>query len=168
MRLIVMRHAKAEQSGAPDPERALADRGRAAAESAGRWLAQRGWLPDHALVSSAARTRETWECVARSAGLDLDPDVDDGLYSADPESALDLLRLVPAEAGCVLVIGHNPTMGTLAQLLDDGTGDDEAETAMTGNFPTGALALFEYDGAWADLAWTSCALVDFHVGDSGD
>ena len=164
MRLIVMRHAKAEQAGPSDFERALADRGRADAEAAGAWLAEQGWVPDHALVSAALRTQQTFKSVAAGGGFDLEPNLDRSLYSADPESVLDLVRLVPAEVETLLVVGHNPTMGSLAQLLHDGTGDEAAVTAMTGDFPTGALALLEHPGPWADLAWTSCSLAAFHVG----
>lgn len=163
MRLMVMRHAKAEQAARNDFERALTERGRADAEAAGAWLADQGWVPDHGLVSAALRTRETFECVAAGGDFSLEPELDRTLYAAGPDSVLDLVRLVPADAQAVLVIGHNPTMASLAQLLDDGTGDADAMTEMSGDFPTGALALFEYDGAWADLSWTGCRLAAFHV-----
>jgi len=163
MRLIVMRHAKAEQAAPNDFERALTERGRADARAAGAWLAGRGWVPDHALVSAATRTRETFEGVAAGGDFSVQPDLDRSLYSAAPESVVDLVRLVPSEIRNLLLIGHNPTMGSLAQLLHDGTGDEDAITEMAGDFPTGALALLEHDGAWADLAWTSCSLAGFHV-----
>jgi phosphohistidine phosphatase len=35
---------------------------------------------------------------------------------------------------------------------------------MASGFPTSAVAVFEYDGAWADLDLTSARLVAFHVG----
>jgi phosphohistidine phosphatase len=164
MRLTVMRHAKAEQSAPSDFERPLAERGRADAVAAGAWLADQGWVPDHALISAALRTRETFACVAEGGGFTVDPDVDRSLYSATPESVLDLIRLVPAGVESLLVVGHNPTMGSLAQLLHDGTGDEAAITEMAGDFPTSALALLEHDGEWADLAWTTCSLAAFHVG----
>src|SRR5689334_20812081 len=156
MRLIVMRHAKAEQAAPNDFERALTDRGRADATAAGEWLAAQGWVPDHALVSAALRTQQTFECVAAGGDFSVQPDFDRSLYSATPESVVDLVRLLPGEVRSLLVIGHNPTMGSLPQLLHDGTGDDAPITAMAGDFPTGALALLEQDGAWADLTWTSC------------
>lgn len=158
-----MRHAKAEQTAPSDLERPLADRGRADATAAGAWLAEQGWTPDHALVSAALRTQETFACVADGGGFEVQPELDRSLYSAAPESVLDLIRLLPDDVRCLLVIGHNPTMGSLAQLLHDGSGDQDAITEMTGDFPTSALALLEHDGAWADLAWTTCSLTAFHV-----
>jgi phosphohistidine phosphatase len=35
---------------------------------------------------------------------------------------------------------------------------------MVRGFPTSAVAVFEYDGVWADLDITSARLVAFHVG----
>ena len=160
----MVRHAKAEQSAETDHARRLLDRGRADAKAAGRWLAGLGVAPDHALVSAAPRAVETWTALASGAGWDLQPAVDEGLYTAGADTALDLLRGAPADARVVVVVGHNPTMAQVAQLLDDGGGDPEALTAMMSGFPTSAVAVFEYDGAWADLDLTSARLVAFHVG----
>lgn len=159
-----MRHAKAEAWGESDQGRSLEPRGHADAAATGRWLAERGFVPDHALVSSAVRTRETWEAVAGSAGWDLDPDYDTGLYAAGPEAALDLIREVPPDATDVIVIGHNPTVAYLAQLLDDGAGDADAGAAMAGGYPTSAVTVLEYDGTWVELDMASASVVAFHVG----
>jgi phosphohistidine phosphatase len=163
-RLVVMRHAKAEQDGPTDFDRPLASRGHRDAEAAGAWLASQGVSPDHALVSAALRTQQTWESVASGAGWSLSPDFDRGLYAAGPESALDIVRLVPASVDSLLVIGHNPTVAVLAQVLDDGSGDVAAAAEMAGAFPTTSLAVFAYDGAWADLGEGTARLEAFHVG----
>lgn len=163
-RLVVMRHAKAEQEGPTDFERPLADRGRRDAADSGRWLAGEGIAPGHALVSAALRTRETWGAVAAGASWALEPDVDRGLYAAGPETALDLIRLTPDAVGTLIVIGHNPTMAYLAQLLDSGEGDPPVPDALAGGFPTSAVAVFSYDGAWVDLGPGSADLVAAYVG----
>ena len=62
------------------------------------------------------------------------------------------------------MIGHNPTMAYLAQLLDDGEATPELEGELLAGFPTSAVAVFEYDGAWADLGEGSARLVGYHVG----
>lgn len=162
--LVVMRHAKAEQAGETDLARELAERGRADAAEAGRWLAERGVAPQAALVSAATRTRQTWDSLAAGAGWDLEPTVDRGLYVADPDTALDLLRDLPAGAGTVVVVGHNPTMAYLATMLDDGEGDTDASVGVASGFPTCAVAVFSYDGAWVDLGPASATPVAFHVG----
>jgi phosphohistidine phosphatase len=162
-RLLVIRHAKAGQDGATDAERPLTEKGARHAAEVGAWLAGRGLAADHALVSSARRAVETWDALARGAGWEVEPDVAQALYTAEPETALDLVRET-GEATTVALVGHNPTLGSMAQLLDDGEGDDDAGTELaTRGFPTGAVAVFEHDGDWVDLAWGAARLVAFHA-----
>ncbi len=162
--LVVMRHSKAEQAGPTDFERELSSRGRADGAATGRWLTGQGIVPDHAVVSAAARTQQTWAAVAAGAGWSLEPAYDHGLYAADPDTALDLLRTLDEACGTAIVIGHNPTMAYLAQLLDDGEGDVEAGNAMVTGFPTSAVAVFRLGGSWADLAPGAATVAAFHVG----
>jgi phosphohistidine phosphatase len=162
--LVVMRHSKAEQDGPTDFERPLADRGRADAVGAGRWLASEGFEPDHALVSAALRTRQTWEALSSGGGWDLTPDLDRGLYTAEPDTAVDLIALADDAVRRLVVIGHNPTMAYVAQLLGDGEGDPALEGELMAGFPTSAIAVFSYDGAWSDLGEGAARLVGYHVG----
>ena len=163
--LVVMRHAKAEREGVTDVERELSPRGHGDAAAVGRWLATTGVEPGHALVSAATRTHQTWSHVCRGAGWDLEPELDRGLYAADVDTALDLVRLVDDAHTTVVVVGHNPTMASLAQVLDDGTGDVEAANEMAiGTFPTSATAVLTYRGPWRDLGPGAAALTAYHVG----
>ena len=167
-RLVVMRHGNAEQDGATDFERPLSARGRADAAAAGAWLAEQGVAPDHALVSAATRAHQTWESVAEGAGWQVEPELDRGLYAAGPETALDIMQTAPDEARTLVVIGHNPTVASVAQMLDDGDGDVDATNQMaTTGYPAGALTVLEYDGAWAELGEGSCRVVAFHVASAG-
>lgn len=163
-KLVVMRHAKAEQDGPTDAERRLAERGHADAAEAGRWLAGVGVVPDRAFVSAATRTEETWRALADGAGWSLAPDLERGLYSAGFDSALDFVRMLGDDVRTVVLLGHNPTMASVAQLLDDGDGDPDAGRRMMDGFPTSAVAVFGFDGVWADLAPGTASLRHFHVG----
>lgn len=166
-RIVVMRHAKAEPTAPSDHERALADRGRGDAEEAGRWLREQGIIPDAALVSGALRTRETWEHVAAAAGCDVAPEFSAALYAAGSDTAFDLVREVDDGVRNLLVIGHNPTMAYLVELIDDGDGDPDATTHMlTRGFPTCALSVFTVAGAWSDLGPGTGRLHAFHVGEA--
>jgi phosphohistidine phosphatase len=163
--LVVMRHSKAEQHGATDFERRLADRGEADARAAGAWLAAQGIEPDLALVSAAVRTHQTWEGVAAGAGWDEDlASYDESLYAAGPETALDLLREVEDDITTLVVVGHNPTMAYLAQLLDDGEGDEDASAELVGGYPTSAMTVFTVEGDWKDLDEAGAQVVAHHVG----
>lgn len=159
-----MRHAKAESWGESDHARRLCDQGRADAAAAGRWLAREGIVPDRSLVSSAARTQDTWAAVSAGAGWDVEPVLDDGLYSAGPDTALDLMRETPDAARSLVVIGHNPTVAYLAQMLDDGDGDPAASADMAGGYPTCALTVLTFRGSWSDLDMASASVAAFHVG----
>jgi len=161
--LVVMRHAKAEQYAASDHERPLEARGRRDAEAAGSWLARHEIDVDYALVSSAMRAVETWEALADAAAYEIEPDIESSLFAAGPDTALDVLRGLPDEAEAVLVIGHNPTVASLVQLLDDGEGDDEAIDEMTRGFPAAALCVFEYNGEWADLEHGTARVTGFNA-----
>jgi phosphohistidine phosphatase len=167
-RLVIMRHAKAEATAPSDHERGLASRGRADAETAGRWLREQGIVPDVALVSDAVRTRQTWEQVAGGAGWDESAaEFSEGLYDAGADSAFDLLRGTDPGVTTLVVIGHNPTMAYVAELIDDGEGDADATTGMvTRGFPTSALAVFTVEGAWTDLGPGTGRLESFFAGDA--
>lgn len=112
-RLILMRHAKSDW-GSPaiaDHARPLNARGRRNAPAMGDWLRQHGYLPETALVSTARRTRETWQ----GLGLRAKPRFSDALYHAAPEDMLAELR--NAHGACVLLLGHNPGIAELAAAL---------------------------------------------------
>lgn len=162
--LVVVRHAKAEQAGPTDAERPLAESGRSDASAAGAWLRDRGIRPDHALVSAALRTRQTWQHLADGAGWRLEPELDEGLYAADADTALDLVRLLDDAVTTAVVLGHNPTMHSLAAMLDDGEGDVEATNELTvTTFPTSAVVVLDVAGPWADLGYGRASVRAFHV-----
>lgn len=166
-RLVVMRHSKAEPTAPSDHGRALASRGRGDAAQAGHWLREQGIVPDAALVSDALRTQQTWEEVATAAGWDLEPILSAGLYAAGSDSAFDLIRDVDPAITTLVVIGHNPTMASIAELIDDGDGDPDAVTGMvTSGFPTSALAVFSLPGEWTDLGPGGGRLEAFHARDA--
>jgi phosphohistidine phosphatase len=161
--LVVMRHARAETGGESDVLRELTQQGWNDALDAGRWLAGRGVTPDAALVSSARRAASTWAAVAEGGSFEVEATHSEGLYTAGPESTLDLVRETDEAVTVLMLVGHNPTMAYLAQLLDDGRGDEEAEREMAVGFPAGALAVFETTAPWSGLDLASARLVAFHT-----
>ncbi|MCW2760644.1 MAG: Phosphoglycerate mutase [Marmoricola sp.] len=159
-----MRHGKAEAFAQEDHRRRLTDRGRREATAAGEWLAENGIVPNEAFVSSATRTRQTWEALVAGSGTPAEARVEDAVYSADADSALDVLRNASADAEVVLYVGHNPTAASLAHLLDDGNPDPDAFRAMSAGFPTAATAVLEISVPWAELGPATGHLIAFHVG----
>ena len=81
-RLIVMRHAKAEPFAPSDHARTLTDKGLASARDAGAHLRDTGVKPEYAVVSSAVRTRQTWDAVVEMAGItDCEVSFDDAVFT---------------------------------------------------------------------------------------
>jgi phosphohistidine phosphatase len=105
--LVLIRHAKAGE-GAVDRDRPLADRGIAEAPAVGRWLADRGIVPDRVVVSPARRARQTWELAAAELDASAEPLLDGRVYNNTVEDLLDILRQTPAEVTTLAIIGHNP------------------------------------------------------------
>lgn len=158
-----MRHARAKETGPSDYERELSPNGMAAAAQAGEWFAAEGLRPDHALVSPALRTRQTWEQVRVGAGVELEAEFDSMLHTAGAEAALDLLRSVPSTSRTVLLVGHNPTVSELAHLLSDGLGSPDALTEMAGGYPPAAITVMTISGEWAGLGFGDGHVTRFHV-----
>jgi len=146
-RLILMRHGKAEQHAASggDFERALAPRGQNDAALMGKVLARADLSPDLALVSSARRTRETWEAVAPAfAGARSETRRD--LYHAEAQDVLAAIREEAPDGGTVMVVGHNPGLHELALRLAMGGPADPAMMAkLRSKFPTSTVAVFAID-----------------------
>ena len=148
-RLILMRHAEAERSAASgrDRDRPLAARGRAEAALMGQAFAARGIRPDLALVSPATRTRETWDLVHDALG-DVQVRTDEALYNAPADTVRRMIEAVEEEAGCLLVVAHNPGIHLLAvEYLVESAASPSALDRMAGGFSTAAAALFAVDPA---------------------
>lgn len=110
MDLILWRHAEAEE-GPQDMQRKLTARGHKQAESMARWLIKQ--LPEDTriLVSPAVRTLETADHLGLPYQIErrIAPDACvSGLLSA---------ANWPEQRGTVLLVGHQPSLGSLAGLL---------------------------------------------------
>ncbi len=151
-RLVIMRHAQAEPYAESDKARKLRASGRAEAEAAGRFFADNGLDIDRALVSSAARTKETWEQLRAAGGFDVEAQFDDALYNSDVDTVLTVLRACPDDVRTLLYLGHNPCAAYLASILDDGGADPDAMRGLLTGFPPAAFAVFEVPGSWSELA----------------
>jgi phosphohistidine phosphatase len=161
--LVLLRHAKAvPPETLPDLERPLADRGRADASAAGRYLVAQGIEADLVLCSPSKRTRETWKYVAEAGVGAKDVWYDKRLYNADTDGILDAIHEAPAEARTVVVVGHAPGIPWLAdELALDGTSPERVE--LTQKYPTTGLAILHLTTRWADLSANDADLVSYVV-----
>jgi phosphohistidine phosphatase len=161
--LILMRHAKSawDDPHQKDIDRPLNGRGRKAAPHMGAWLAGEGYKPDLVLCSTAQRARETLDLVRPSLPGSTKVEHLRALYMAGPREMLSEIGKAPATAETVMLVGHNPGMGSLASLLA-GSGDTKALGNLHSKFPTAAIAVLRFNVAgWADLAPESGILLAF-------
>ena len=161
-RLILLRHSKAvPHTGRDDYERALTEGGRQDAERIGQFIARKGLIPDLAIYSSAERTRETAKIVEESWPRRVKSLAENGLYEATRETILAWVRRLPDKAAVAMIVGHNPGVADLANLLVDGGAEDD-RLRMAGKFPTSAFAVIDIPvEKWADVEPRTGRLVRF-------
>ena len=132
--LLVLRHGKSSWTdrGRADHDRPLAKRGKRDALRMARLISAHALVPDVVLSSTALRAKDTAErVVAAWRGSAPSVRYDRSLYHAGPDAIVDVLRRVrPPDAGRVMLVGHNPGLEELVEVLAG-----EAET-----LPTAALA----------------------------
>lgn len=118
--LTIVRHAKAEKPTADksDFDRALSERGRRQCEQLRSWVTDEdelgGFGPVTALVSAAARTKETFQrafegtpFVAQCSFSDL---IYNGQRDVSGDDLLVELAAIDLATTSLLVVGHNPTV----------------------------------------------------------
>ena len=135
--LLLLRHAKSDWSdpSLSDHERVLNKRGRRSAPAIGDWIREQGLAPDQILSSDSARTRETWD----RTGLSGAPDYHRSLYLAEAQSML--YALSGATGARVMMIGHNPGIGAMAESL----ARTRPDNPRFYQYPTAALTVFDFE-----------------------
>ena len=128
-RLILLRHAKAEPPRTDDHARVLSLRGRADAAALRPLMVE--LAPQLAVVSSSARTRETW-ALADPGSV---PAVfDDRVYEASTADLREVLSELVVDSA--VLVGHNPSVEGLAWELE---ANDETNRGLR----TSGVAVFE-------------------------
>ncbi|MEU8982327.1 histidine phosphatase family protein [Streptomyces sp. NPDC048309] len=160
-RIVLFRHAKADWPQVADHERPLADRGRKDAAVAGRKLADSGIPFDLALCSTATRTRETWKLAVHELAHRPKTVYEERLYEASPGELIAVLNETPDDAQNVVLIGHNPSVHGLAEILaGQAEGDTRARMNSRG-FPTAAFGVLTFEGSWKSLEPGVATLIDY-------
>lgn len=143
--LLILRHAKSswKASGLADHDRPLNKRGKRDAPRMGKLVRKEGLVPDLIVCSTARRAQETAEAVSEASGYEGEIQPAPEFYAAGPEAYLEALRRVPDDYRGVMVIGHNPGLEELLELLTD-----EAEPLSTAALARVALPIKR----WKDLS----------------
>ena len=137
--LYLLRHAKSSWNfdELSDQERPLNDRGRDDAPKMGQALAKRRICPDLVVSSPAVRAMSTALLVAREMQYPHDKiAVEPGIYGADVEALLAIIRALPDTAASVLLVGHNPTITETA---------NELSPSSLNEMPTAAVVCLRFE-----------------------
>lgn len=163
-RLILLRHGASDwpESGRDDTDRQLTTVGRAECLQVAHWLGEHDMVPDHALVSSARRTRQSWELVRDNLRRAPTFEVHDSLYLATPGTLLSCIGTLPDSVATALVVAHNPGVEELARMLAGPAPDDAAIRNLMLGYPAAGLALFTVEtDAWDQVSVSATRLTAF-------
>ena len=117
-------------------------------------------LPDRVLVSSALRTRETWERMATAFSPAPPAGYEDRLYESGTEAILAAIRATDRSASALLVIGHNPGLHDTART--PARASRATRHALDDGLPTAGLVVIDFaENDWRRLAARSGRLAAF-------
>ena len=163
-KLMLLRHAKSSQAdaGQADSDRPLTKRGKRAAVAVGSYIASNNLVPQLVLCSPATRAKETWGLVAgeltTAPAILIVPEIYD---FGDGKALLEYLRRKAGVKQPVMLVGHNPSIGNLAQILI-GKGNTKLRQRLEKKYPTAALAVISFDfDNWGSLAAGTGNLLHF-------
>lgn len=113
MKLVIMRHAKAEKGDniLNDFDRPLAKRGYDDAKNICEYLKHQKISPEYILSSPSLRTKQTAEIVAKfykkeNPELNFNSDI----YEASLQDLVHAIRNIPVNFKTAILIGHNPSV----------------------------------------------------------
>ena len=114
-------------------------------------MAGQGLRPDLVVVSTSRRTQETWARAAPAFAGSI-PSVDDArVYEATPETLLAIVRQTGSEVRALMLVGHNPGLTDLANMLLPSLDLDNLPTA-------GVVAVRSSAVRWKDIDSATLAL----------
>jgi len=142
-----------------DHDRPLNERGREAGVLMAKHIRDKNLIADLVICSTAARARQTLQCLQSILGDDIPVRFEGDLYMASPKKMLKILSHIDDRASSAMLIGHNPGMHMLAVAMAK-TGDHESFERLHAKYPTAALtALTSAADRWRDV--NDCNLESF-------
>lgn len=146
--LLLVRHAKSswKHPELDDHDRPLARRGERDARRMGELIERRELIPQQILSSSAVRAAQTARIFCDHSGNEIPLSLLDDLYLAEAETYISQLKSLPDDIERVMVIGHNPGLESLLQIL----------SGQIQTLPTAVVAYLSLPiDRWQDLAATT-------------
>jgi phosphohistidine phosphatase len=137
-RLILVRHAKAEQGGYDrDFERELSEKGKDDAGNVASDLKEKNIIPDYMISSPAARALTTAKIFARELNYPVQNIIEErGLYfDFTTHDFVDMIHDVPDQFDTLFVFAHNPFIYFMAENMCQN---------FNGDMPTCSTVVLEF------------------------
>ena len=117
--LFILRHAKSSRKyiGIPDHDRPLNKRGKHDAPLMGKILTDQNLTPNLIISSTAVRAETTAHLIAKACKYKGEIIFDKSVYNAEPLDVLKLLSKCSDTHNSILLVGHNPTVENMIELL---------------------------------------------------
>ncbi|NMB55014.1 MAG: histidine phosphatase family protein [Leptolinea sp.] len=130
--LLLMRHAKSswKHPELPDQDRPLNKRGEKDAPHMGKYIREKELVPQLILASPAKRVTQTVDEMLKKMNFKGKVEYVNSLYLAEPAAYLSTLQSVDDKYERVMVVGHNPGLEGLLQIL----------SGQVESLPTAAIA----------------------------
>ena len=144
-KLYLIRHAKSDWSdlNKNDFDRGLNKRGKRSIPLMAKALQEKGFIPDLILSSAAKRARKTAKGLAKALHYRGNIIFDEALYFTEPEEMINMLRNVDDRYGSLFLVGHNPEITELSNMLT---------TEYIDNIPTLGIVAISFDiQKWNDI-----------------
>ncbi len=161
--LHLLRHSKSDWGNPTlsDRERPLAERGRKNARSLGKYMKKTQFSVDAALLSPSIRTKETFYILEKFQTISKDTRIINEIYAAESSELLKIIYNLRPNLQSVLLVGHNPGLEVLAQLLLFG---EEDGSSSFEKFPTSSFLSLGIDSEdWKDWGSTRAKLIRFWI-----
>lgn len=146
LELTLLRHAKSDWDASfeRDRDRPLNKRGRRAARAVGAYLAHIDKVPELILCSPALRAATTAELASESGSWSTPIRTIERLYSGGPGDLMQAVQTT-SDVGRLMVVGHQPTLSTVASRFVGGGSI---------GVPTAALVTIRFRvDAWPVVGW---------------
>jgi phosphohistidine phosphatase len=144
--IYIVRHAKSswDKIDLPDQKRPLMEKGKKRTKKVISYLEDKQIRIDNIISSPAVRAYETAKILAQGLNYPADAiKIDPQLYHAEGEWILEHFRELPNRFDSVMVVGHNPSLTDLANLL---------LKSPIENLPTSGVVCISFDADnWKDV-----------------
>ncbi|PJZ69985.1 phosphohistidine phosphatase [Leptospira perolatii] len=160
----LIRHSKSdwETKFSSDKERPLSDRGIKNAKSLRKYIEKFEFFVDLAFISSSKRTTDTYRILTKNLSISKQAKVSDEIYEFEALDFIKMLQRIDEKKSSVLLLGHNPSLEDLANMLV--VGSDSRTPSIFSKFPTSSFLSLSLDSeSWEDAGNKLCRIERFWI-----